>query len=65
MPLSAKADVMKHIREHNKYPATKRELVDSCSGMSDVPVADKEWFEKNLPDKTYYTADEVIRALNL
>jgi hypothetical protein len=65
MPLTAKDDVVKHIREHSKYPTTKKELVAACSGMSDVPSVDKEWFEKNLPEKTYSTADEVIRALGL
>ena len=48
-----------------KYPATKSELVVQCAGMSDVPKVDKEWVEQNLPERTYNTADEVIRALRL
>jgi len=65
MPLTSKEDVLKHIREHGKYPSTKSELVAQCSEMSDVPKVDKEWFEQNLPDRTYSAADEVIRALKL
>jgi len=65
MPLSAKDDIMTHVREHTKYPSTKSELIAACGDMSDVPKTDKEWIEQNLPDRTYSTADEVIRALRL
>jgi len=65
MPLSSKTDIIKHVREHAKYPSTKSELIAQCAGMSDVPKVDKEWIEQNLPDRTYNTADEVIRALGL
>ena len=65
MPVTAKADIIKHIREHTKYPSTKRDLVSACSEMSDVPKVDKKWFEQNLPERVYYTADEVIKALDL
>jgi hypothetical protein len=65
MPPSSKAEVLAHIREHGKYPSTKSELIAACAGMSDVPKVDKEWFEKNLPDRSYSTADEVIRTLKL
>jgi len=60
-----KAEVVKHIKEHLKYPATKKQMVEACNKMSDVPKADREWFQKNLPDKTYKNADEVIKALKL
>ena len=65
MPLSSKAEILAHVKEHAKYPSTKSDLIAACSGMSDVAKVDKEWFEQNLPDKTYSTADEVIRALKL
>jgi len=65
MPISSKADILAHIREHAKYPSTKSELIAACTGMSDVPKADREWFEQNLPNRIYSTADEVIRALKL
>jgi hypothetical protein len=61
-----KKDLMKkHIKEHVSYPTTKKALVEACNMMSDVPKWDKDWFEKNLPDKEYKTAEEVMKALNL
>ncbi len=54
-----------HLREHQEYPATKEELVAECDNLSDFSEEDKEWFAKNLADKTYNSADEVIKALKL
>lgn len=52
-----------HLRKHQKYPATKAELVAECKNLSDFSDPDKNWFMKNLPDGTYYSADEIISAL--
>jgi len=60
-----KKEVIEHIKSHTKYPATKKQLVEACNRMSDVPKADREWFQKNLPEGTYKTADEVIKRLKL
>ena len=57
--------VIKHLREHQEYPATKEEMVEECDGLSDFSDEDKEWFTDNLPDGTYNSADEVIKALKL
>ena len=65
MSTLTKEEVKTHIREHATYPTTKRQLVQACNEMSDVPQSDKEWFETNLPEGTYQTADEVIKALKL
>lgn len=65
VPVLPKAEVTMHIREHLKYPAARKQLVDACNKMADVPAADRAWFDKNLPDRTYKTADEVIKALKL
>lgn len=54
-----------HLREHQEYPATKQELVESCNNLSDFSEDDKKWFESNLPEGTYNSADEVMRALNI
>ena len=54
-----------HLREHQEYPATKAELVAACSNLSDFSEKDKEWFGENLPEGTYHSADEVIKALGL
>lgn len=65
MALSSRAEILAHVREHAKYPFMKSELMALCAGMSDVPKAEREWVEQNLPDRTYCTADEVIRSLKL
>ena len=49
--------VIKHLREHQEYPATKEEMVAECDGLSDFSDEDKEWFTDNLPDRTYKSAD--------
>lgn len=57
--------VIKHLREHQEYPATREEMVAECDGLSDFSDEDKEWFTDNLPDGTYNSADEVIKVLKL
>jgi hypothetical protein len=64
MPIKKK-EVIEHIRVHADYPATKKQLIEWCNNMSDVPKEDREWFKKNLPERTYYSAEEVIKALKL
>ena len=55
--------VLMHAKKHVTYPATKKDLVEACNNFSDVPHAEKEWFEQNLPAKTYNSASEVVAAL--
>lgn len=55
--------VSQHLREHIVYPANKQKIMEACNKMEDVPKEDKEWFERDLPDRTYNNADEVIDAL--
>ena len=52
-----------HLRTHQKYPATKADLVAECSGLSDFSEEDKKEFEQMVPEGTYQSADEVITAL--
>ena len=54
---------LEHAKSHVEYPATKKQLVEACNNMSDMPKAEREWFAKNLPDKTYKNANEVFKAL--
>jgi len=54
-----------HVREHVSYPATKSVIVETCQNMMDVPEADKQWFEKYLPERTYNNPDDVIKALRM
>ncbi len=60
--MSLKA-ALEHAKKHVTYPATKAQLVQACNIISDIPKADKEWFEKNLPNKQYSKPVEVFAAL--
>jgi len=55
----------KHLMEHQKYPATKEELVAECDNLSDFSEEDKKWFMDKLPDGTYDSAEDVVKALGL
>ena len=57
--------VIHHIKDHQDYPATKEEMIAECDNLADFSDEDKKWFSKNLPDKTYNSAEEVLKALNL
>ena len=46
-----------------KYPASRTQVVQACNDMSDVPAADKEWVQTNLPEGTYRSATDVVSAL--
>ena len=64
MPAIVKAYIERHI-QHLKYPSAKGEILAACAEMSEMPEADREWIEQNLPDGTYKSADEVVKALGL
>ena len=59
------AGVTEHLRGHQKYPATKGELVAECDKLSEFSAEDKSEFASKLSERTYSSADEVIRALGL
>lgn len=54
-----------HLKSHQKYPATKAELVAECDNLSDFSDEDKKEFASKLPGGTYNSADDVIKALEL
>ena len=54
-----------HLKNHQKYPASKADLEAECDGLTDFSNEDKEWFKMHLIDKTYKSADEVIKTLGL
>jgi hypothetical protein len=58
-------NAIEHLKKHQMYPATKADLIKECDGLSDFSDEDKEWFKKHLMDKTYKSADEVIKTLGL
>lgn len=58
------SEAIKHLREHQEYPATKADLTAACNNLSDFSAEDKGEFQNSLPEGTYNSADEVIAALN-
>lgn len=54
-----------HFNDHQKYPATKEQLVAECNNLSDFSEEDKKWFMENLPEGNYDSADAVVKALKL
>ncbi len=58
-------NAISHLKTHQAYPATRAELIAECDNLSDFSTQDKEWFKNHLPEKTYSSADEVIKVLKL
>lgn len=58
-------NAISHLKNHQKYPATKDELVKECDSLSDFSDTDKKWFKTHLTDKTYKSADEVMKSLGM
>lgn len=54
-----------HLKTHQKYPAAKADLVAECDNLSDFSEEDKKEFTEKLPEGTYSSAEEVIKALGL
>ncbi len=59
------ANIKKHLAEHQTFPATKAQLVESCHHLKDFSDEDKKWFSDTLPNGNYKSADEVVKALGL
>ena len=58
-------NVKTHLLGHATYPATKADLVAHCNNLSDFSAEDKTEFASKLPEGTYNSADEVIKALGM
>ena len=54
-----------HAADHIKYPATKAEIVAACAQTPEFSAGEKKWVSENLPEGTYNSPDDVIRALKL
>ena len=60
-----KSGTIDHLKSHQKYPATKAQLVAECDNLSDFSEEDKKEFKESLQAETYNSADDVIKALGL
>ena len=58
-------NAIKHLKNHQSYPATREELVAECNHLSDFSEQDKKEFESRLPAGTYNSPEQVMRALAL
>jgi len=54
-----------HLKEHVKYPVARTELLKACADTPEFTAGEKKWFEANVPDGVYKSADEVIAAMKL
>jgi hypothetical protein len=52
-----------HLSTHISYPATAEELKKACNGMEDVPENERREFIEKLPDGTYNSAEDVMKAV--
>ncbi|MBI2040281.1 DUF2795 domain-containing protein [Candidatus Microgenomates bacterium] len=57
------ASAIDHLKTHQTYPATKAQLVAECNNLSDFSEEDKTEFAQNLPEGSYNSADDVVKAL--
>ena len=55
--------VQTHLKEHQTYPATRAELLAACNGLTEFNAGEKAWFAAHLPEGTYKSSAEVIKAL--
>ena len=61
--MSVLKGVLEHAKRHVEYPTSRKALVEACNNFSDIPPEEKDWFEKNLPERAYREPIEVIQAL--
>jgi hypothetical protein len=55
--------VAQHLKEHVKYPATRQQILDACAQTKEFSAAEKAWTGAHLPDGTYASAEDVLKAL--
>jgi hypothetical protein len=65
MGMADKQELMEHLQNHIKYPATKQTIVESCNQMDHVPAATRSWAEEHIPNGTFKSADEVVMRMGL
>ena len=53
-----------HITSHVTYPATKAQLMQSCM-VGEFPEEVHEMAKDHLQDKTYNSAEEVLKDLHM
>ena len=64
MKMTGNAALKEHISGHVTYPATKAQLLKSCM-VGEFPEEVHKMAEDHLQDKTYNSADEVLKDLHM
>jgi hypothetical protein len=57
--------LMTHASDHIKYPATRAEIIAACAQTPEFSPGEKKWINENLPEGTYNSPDDVLKALKL
>jgi hypothetical protein len=52
-----------HLETHQTYPATRAEMVETCSKCPEFNDGEKAWFAAHLPEGKYKSAAEAFKAL--
>jgi hypothetical protein len=60
-----KAGFIEHVKKHAPYPTTKKDLLAACNNAADLNDADRKYMMAKLPDGTYKTPEDVLKALNV
>lgn len=55
--------VADHLRQHVKYPATRQQILAACADTDEFSAGEKAWAAAHLPEGTYASPDEVLKAL--
>ena len=58
-----RARAAEHLTKHQTYPATRAELLAPCNNLMEFSAAEKQWFAARLPEGTYATAEQVLKAV--
>jgi hypothetical protein len=57
--------VERHLRDHQRYPATKAQILAECENLSEFTDSDRKWFTDKLPDRSYGSPEAVLEAIGL
>ena len=56
--------LIEHVRNHVSYPATKVEILKGCE-TGEFPEDVQKMEEDHLTEKTYNSADEVLKDMHI
>jgi hypothetical protein len=55
--------MLDHLEQHQQYPATRAQLLAACKDLVDFTDAEKRWFADHLPEGSYKSAADVMKAV--